>query len=210
MNICGNIEIPFKVKILETPLICNRKKALSLSPTIAAVGSGLLIGMLTRKWNILLSTLFSTASAAIGYKVCNITSSPPETSAKQEQTRIIVTGSEEICGHIEKILSIMENLGTNKINLADSFSNIIRWYQEAYSSCEEFGEKCSIYYKKRIEKILSQCNYSLHNYDGTNDALFDTTKSINAKTKKQFWPAITGPDGFVMKGLIYIPVEAKL
>lgn len=118
----------------------------------------------------------------------------------------IETPFDEIVSIVDNLLSVIQGIITpKKVILSDSFPTILEWYQKAYSSCSEFGIDCSEYFKKRIENILRQYGYTIHNFDGTNDSMFQKVEGSEIQNPMQDLPAITSETGYILPGCLFIP-----
>lgn len=122
----------------------------------------------------------------------------------------IVTPFGEIVSKVDKLLNVILGIiALKKVVLSDSFPDILKWYQKAYSSCSEFGEPCSRYFTKRIENILHQNGYTLHNFDGTNDNMFQKTEDVEIQMPVQDMPAITNENGYILPGNLFVPKNSN-
>lgn len=204
------------LKFLEIPLVVkpyikhsqkNTKKQGGIA-IIAASATGTFLNGLLHKVHFVPKTLLSFGGAVlVGLLVMSKNNKIKERSILVET---IETPFEEIASKVDMLLSIIRGVITPpKINLSDSFSNVLKWYQQAYSSCDDFGADCSNYFRKRIENILEQCGYSLHNFNGDNANLFQ--KIVDAKVQKpvQNTPAITNEAGYILPGNLFVPESNK-
>lgn len=202
------IEIPIRTCYQEKRLSINPNAALLNASTIAASVTGAICGTLTRRMPFIPAMLLSLGSAVVVGCLVDEKLRKTDTRATISYVETIDTPIEEVIQKVDKIINLVTILvEPPKVMLSDSFPNIIQWYQEAYSSCEEFGEKCSEYFKKRIEGILHQCYYTLHNYDGTNENLFYKTEDVNVQIVTQHLPAITSKTGYILPGNLFFPIK---
>ena len=202
LDILDLIEIPLDVKsCVEYPLKerCNKQ----VIAVIAASATGVLLNTLLYKTPFMLKSLLSIGGATVAGLLVSGNNDEEKHGVLVET---IVTPFDEIVSKVDKLLSIMQGVMTpKKVILSDSFPNILKWYQKAYSSCGEFGEPCSKYFKKRIESILRQNGYTLHNFDGTNDNMFQKTADVEIQTPVQNMPAITNENGYILPGNLFVP-----
>lgn len=195
------VEIPLTVKsYIKYPQ--NNKKQ-NYHSILAASAMGALLNVLLHKVPFVLKILLAFGGAALaGFLV----KSKHYDSEKAELAEKIDTPFEEIISNVDKLLSIIQGIITpKKLMLSDSFPNILQWYQKAYSSCEEFGTDCSEYFKKRIVKILRQNGYTLHNFNGANDNMFQKTEDVDIQAPVQDLPAITNDADYILPGNLFIP-----
>lgn len=196
------LEIPLKVKtyIKYPPQKRDDKKGIAI---IAASATGVILNALLDKIPFVAKGLLSFGgSTLVGLLVAG--------KSKKEEKGIlvetIVTPIEEIIAETDNLLEIIRGIITPKqVMLSDSFPNILKWYQKAYSSCGEFGIDCSDYFKKRIKNILYQNGYILHNYDGTNENMFQKQEDIEILAPVQDLPAITNESGYILPGNLFVP-----
>lgn len=202
LDILELMEIPLEVKsyIKYPPQKRDNKKGIAI---VAASAMGVVLNALFRKIHFGLKGLLAFGGATlVGLMIVG--------KHDQEEKGIIVetiiTPFEEIVSKVEKLLEIIRKIITpTKVMLSDSFPNILEWYQKAYSSCGEFGDDCSGYFKKRIEKILRQNGYTLHNFDGTNENMFQKIENVDILVPVQNLPAITNETGFILPGNLVVP-----
>lgn len=118
----------------------------------------------------------------------------------------IETPIDDILKRIEDIVKVVTILAKPKrASLSNSFPDVLKWYQNAYVSSEDYGKPCSEFFKKRIEDILDIYNYKLINYDGTNDVLFQKISNSRNKTVTQYLPAIIGGNEYILVGSLRVP-----
>ena len=196
------LEIPLEVKsdIKYPPQKRDNKKSIAV---IASSATGVVLNALLDKIPFVAKGLLSFGGATlVGLLVAR-------KSKKEEKCIIvetIVTPIEEIIAETDKLLEIIRGIITpKKVMLSDSFPNILKWYQKAYSSCGEFGTDCSDYFKKRIKNILYQNGYVLHNYDGTNENMFQKKEDAEILSPVQDLPAITNESGYILSGNLFVP-----
>lgn len=205
------------IKLLELPIKINYHEVGSQdktgdltinAPLIAASVSGAILSTLLRRASLVPAMIISIGGAAVVGYLANKRLLSNVKQTRSTIVEIIDTPIEEIIKQIDQIVNIITLLlKSNKVLLEDSFPNIIKWYQEAYASCDEFGEECSQYFKKRIVNVLNQCFYTLHDYDGTNGKLFRKDKNVNIKNIIQNLPAITNENGYILLGSLSIPKD---
>lgn len=204
-------DLPIKIS---NHVICKQENNDTLKrniPLLAASLSGVVFSSFLRRMPIIPSAVLSIGGATIvGCLVNNkMGDKNKQISTSLEQT--IDTPISDIVKQIDSVTNIVTLLLTpNKALLNESYPNVIKWYQEAYSSCEEFEEECSKYFKKRIVKLLDQCYYTVHDYDGTNSQLFTIDKNINIHNVIQNLPAITNEKGYILPGSLSIPTDYKI
>lgn len=200
LDILELTEIPLTIKssIKHLPQERNNKKAVAV---VSASVAGVLLNTLLNKIPLVLRGLLSIGGATIvGWLVVR------DTERQCVLVETIVTPFGEIVSKVDKLLNVIQGIITpKKIVLSDSFPDILKWYQKAYSSCGEFGEPCSRYFTKRIENILHQNGYTLHNFDGTNDNMFQKTEDVEIQTPVQDMPAITNENGYILPGNLFVP-----
>lgn len=196
------LEIPLEVKtyIKYPPQKRDDRKGIAI---IAASAMGVVLNTLLRKIPLIAKGGLSFGGAVlIGLLVVG----KPKKEEKCVIVETIVTPFEEIVSKVDKLLGIIRGIVTpKKVMLSDTFPNILQWYQKAYSSCGEFGTDCSGYFKKRIENILYQNGYTLHNYNGTNENMFQITEIMEILSPVQDLPAITNESGYILPGNLFVP-----
>lgn len=204
-------DLPIKIS---NRVICedkNEDKVTRALPLLAASISGVVFSTLLRRLPLITSAILSIGGAnVVGCLVDRkVTGRNEPTKVSLEQS--IDSPISEIARKIDIITNMVKLLLTpNTVLLNETYPNIIKWYQEAYASCDEFGQECSTYFKKRIEKVLNQCCYTLHNYDGTNSQLFTIDKDVNIQNVIQTSPAITNEKGYILPGSLSIPTDYKI
>lgn len=200
------LEFPIRISYHEVCVKDKTKESKINVPIITASVSGVIFSALLRRLSVVPAMVISIAGAVvIGHfvdkKTCNDAERPMNNIVE-----VIDTSIEDIIKQIEKIISLIDVLlKPKRVMLDGSFPNIIKWYQEAYSSCDELGEKCSAYFKKRIKNVLDQCYYTLHDYNGENDKLFRKEENVNVNKVIQILPAITNDNGYILPGSLFIP-----
>lgn len=196
------LEIPLEVKtyIKYPPQKRDDREGIAI---IAASAMGVVLNTLLRKIPLIAKGGLSFGGAVlIGLLVVG----KPKKEEKCVIVETIVTPFEEIVSKVDKLLGIIRGIVTpKKVMLSDTFPNILQWYQKAYSSCGEFGTDCSGYFKKRIENILYQNGYTLHNYNGTNENMFQITEIMEILSPVQDLPAITNESGYILPGNLFVP-----
>ncbi|WP_308233931.1 hypothetical protein [uncultured Prevotella sp.] len=206
LDIMEIVEIPLDVKsYIEYPSQkCDNKKGMAV---IAASATGVVLNSLLRKVPFIVKGLLSFGGAAL---VGMFVGGKQNQESKGVMVEKIVTPFDEIVSKVDKLLIIIQEVITpKKVMLSDSFSNILEWYQKAYSSCEEFGTDCSDYFKKRIVNILRQNGYSLHDFDGTNGNMFQKTEDSEILAPVQDLPAITNETGYILPGNLFVPKKSN-
>lgn len=196
------IEIPIEIKsyIKYSQVKCDSKKGIAV---IVASATGVILNALLSKIPFIAKGLLSFGGATL---VGLLVVGKHDKEKKDVIVETIVTPFEKIISETDNLLEIIRGIITPKnVMLSDSFPNILKWYQKAYSSCEDFGTDCSDYFKKRIEKILCQNGYTLHNYDGTNDNMFQITEIMEILSPTQDLPAITNEVGYILPGNLFVP-----
>lgn len=196
------LEIPLEVKsyIKYPPQKYSNKKNIAI---IAASATGAILNALLSKIPFVAKGLLSFGGATL---VGLLVVGKPQKEEKGVIVETIVTPFEEIISETDKLLEIIRGIITpKKVTLSESYPDILEWYQKAYSACGEFGTDCSEYFKKRIENILYQNGYILHNYDGTNIKMFRTTEIMEILSPTQDLPAITNEVGYILPGKLFVP-----
>lgn len=196
------LEIPLEVKtyIKYPPHKCDDRKGIAI---IAASAMGIVLNTLLRKIPLIVKGGLSFGGSVL---VGLLVAGKPQKEERGVIVETIVTPFEEIVSKIDKLLGIIRGIITpKKVILSDTFPNILQWYQKAYSSCGEFGTDCSGYFKKRIENILYQNGYTLHNYNGTNENMFQITEIMEILSPVQDLPAITNESGYILPGNLFVP-----
>lgn len=196
------LEIPLEVKtyIKYPPHKCDDRKGIAI---IAASAMGIVLNTLLRKIPLIVKGGLSFGGSVL---VGLLVAGKPQKEERGVIVETIVTPFEEIVSKIDKLLGIIRGIITpKKVMLSDTFPNILQWYQKAYSSCGEFGTDCSGYFKKRIENILYQNGYTLHNYNGTNENMFQITEIMEILSPVQDLPAITNESGYILPGNLFVP-----
>ena len=195
-------EIPLTIKSSIKYLPQERHNNKTIAVASASV-AGVLLNALLHRIPFVLRGLLSIGGATMaGLLVVG----KRDTERQCVLVETIVTPFGEIVSKVDKLLGIIQGIITpKKVVLSDSFPDILKWYQKAYSSCGEFGEPCSVYFKKRIENILRQNGYILHNFDGTNDNMFQKTEDVEIITPEQDMPAITNENGYILPGNLFVP-----
>ena len=200
------LEIPLEVKtyIKYPPHKCDDRKGIAI---IAASAMGIVLNTLLRKIPLIVKGGLSFGGSVL---VGLLVAGKPQKEERGVIVETIVTPFEEIVSKIDKLLGIIRGIITpKKVILSDTFPNILQWYQKAYSSCGEFGTDCSGYFKKRIENILYQNGYTLHNYNGTNENMFQITEIMEILSPVQDLPAITNESGYILPGNLFVPKNNK-
>lgn len=196
------LEIPLEVKsYIKYPLQKSNKK--NIIAVIATSATGAILNALLRKIPFGVKGLLSFGGATlVGLMVVGKHSQ----EAKGVIVETIVTPFDEIVSKVDNLLEIIRKIITpQKVILSESFPNILKWYQNAYSSCGEFGEECSSYFKNRIEKILRQNGYTLHNFNEANENMFQKIEDVEILSPVQDLPAITNETGYILPGNIFVP-----
>lgn len=202
------LELPIKTSCHEVCLQDKTRDSTINVSLITASVSGAILSTLLRRVSLIPSMIISIGGAAIVGYLANKKLSSNVKQSRVTLVETIDTSIDEIVKQIDRLANmIILLLRPNKVLLDHSFPNIIKWYQEAYASCDEFGEECSAYFKKRIVMVLNQCFYTLHDYDGKNDRLFRKNENINIKTITQNLPAITNDNGYILLGSLSIPKD---
>lgn len=170
------LELPIEVKYnVETPV--DKKMNVNISILATTIFGGFLSTILRKKKNH--RTIIKTT---------------------------IETPIDDILKRIEDIVKVVTILAKPKrASLSNSFPDVLKWYQNAYVSSEDYGKPCSEFFKKRIEDILDIYNYKLINYDGTNDVLFQKISNSRNKTVTQYLPAIIGGNEYILVGSLRVP-----
>lgn len=206
LDILELLEIPIDVKsyIKYPSQKYDNKKGIAV---IAASATGVVLNAVLRKIPFIAKGLLSFGGATlIGLLVVG----KPKNEEKGIIVETIVTPFEEVISRVDKLLGIIRELITpKKVMLCDSFPDILKWYQKAYSSCGEFGSDCSDHFKKRIENILRQNGYVLHNFDGTNENMFQKIENTEILSPMQDLPAITNETGYILPGNLFVPKESN-
>lgn len=205
LDILELIEIPLVIKsYIKYP---QKNKKQSNQSILVASATGALLNVLLHKVPFVLKIILSFGGATlVGLLVNGKRDDVKETVLVEK----VEAPFEEIISNVDKLLDIIQGvIIPKKIMLSDSFPDILEWYQKAYSSCEEFGTDCSEYFKKRIENILCQNGYILHDFDGTNDNLFRKTEDVEIHTPVQDLPAITNDRDYILPGNLFIPKKSN-
>lgn len=113
---------------------------------------------------------------------------------------------EEIEQGVDKLVNLVSVLVLErKPPLDEIYPNVLNWYQQAYADCEDFGAECAKHFQKRIKLVLTECGYTLHDYDGSNGRLFRQEKSDGIESVQQYMPAIVNEAGYVLSGCVFLP-----
>ena len=203
-------DLPIKIS---NQVICKQENNEIIEksiPVLAASLSGVIFSSLLRRMPLIPASILSIGGATmIGCLVKSKMTEKGKQTTTLEQT--IDTPISDIVKQIEKIIAIVKLLlKPQKVMLDKSFPNVIKWYQEAYASCDELGVECSSYFKKRIVNVLNQYYYTIHDYDGTNAKLFIKDKNIKIHNVIQKLPAITNENGYILPGSLSIPTDCKI
>lgn len=198
------LELPIEVKYNVNTTV-NKKKNVNISILGTTIFGGFLSTILRKKPFLpaLLLTIGSVATGSYFIEKHQLR------KAKNHRTIIkptIETPINDILKRIEYIVKVATILAKpKKASLSNSFPDVLKWYQDAYVSSEDYGTLCSEYFKKRIEDILDIYNYKLINYDGTNDVLFQKISDSRNKTITQYLPAIIGENEYILVGSLRVP-----
>ena len=113
---------------------------------------------------------------------------------------------EEIEQGVDKLVNLVSVLVLERKPALDKiYPNVLNWYQQAYADCEDYGVECAKHFQKRIKLVLTECGYTLHNYDGSNGKLFRQEKSNGIESVRQYMPAIVNESGYVLSGCVFLP-----
>ena len=200
------LEIPLEVKtkIKYFPQKRNNKKG--IAAVLGASATGVILNAVLRKIPFVVKGLLSFGGAALVGGLVVVGRHKYVNDEKGVIVETIETPFEEIISKVDNLLEVIRGIVTpKKIVLSESFPDILEWYQKAYSSCGEFGAECSDYFKKRIENILRQNNYILHNFDGTNENMFQKIEEVEILSPIQDLPAITNDAGYILPGNLFVP-----
>lgn len=198
------LELPIEVKYNVNTSV-DKKKNVNMSVLSASIFGGFLSRILRKKsfLTALILTIGSVVTGSYFIKKHQLR------KAKNHRSIIkptIETPIDDILKQIEYIVKVATILATpKKTLLSNSFQDVLKWYQDAYVSSEDYGKLCSAYFKKRIEDILDIYNYKLINYDGTNAVLFQKIPDSRNKTITQYLPAIIGGNEYILVGSLHVP-----
>lgn len=213
LELVGIIEIPIKTQIINNARKDNDKNFIQNNRVaITSSLTGIVVGLLTRRLPVALSSVLSVSGAFLCGAMVKKRQNGSILQDEKNLVEKILSNSDEIIASIDKSIKLLnllvitaENQKTDIKALHKNYPNILKWYQEAYSSCEEFGESCAAFYKKRIESVLDQSYYKVINYDGANSEMFKKTVCADVTSTQQYLPAIYSENELVLPGEIFIP-----
>ncbi len=206
VDLLSCLQFPLKIS---THIVIPEKKSENKIDIASITGTaimGIVVNRLLKKCSAIPTITLSLGAAfAVGLGIKQVFKKEKKKIAIEQQVDSTV---EEIAANIDKLIDIISNLLIEKKQLLnENYLNIIEWYQQAYADCDDFGEECADYFKKRIESILLANDYYLYNYNGKNGELFRKTIINDITSVKQQLPAISNKKGFVLTGIIFMPLK---
>lgn len=214
--LADTIEVPFATEYRmpeSAPQNTAARHDSDLVPLAAAAIVGATAGALTRRLKPLVTALLTGASAfaaAVAAKtiMLNAGCTTKQTQLSPKPVCTILSTPDEIAAKVDSIVnSAVRLVSFETKRLSESYPNVLKWLQEAYSECADFGAECEKFFKKRIDSLIYQCDYTLHNYDGTNAGLFTVTEDADVAEPVQALPAITDKNGYLLRGHLFVPVK---
>jgi uncharacterized protein YcfJ len=210
LDLVQYIEIPLNISRNIQYIEHQSNNNANIPTIVVASVTGVILSSILRRMPLVLCSVLSIGGAvSLGYGLNKLQKNE---KVKQSCTIIekIDSTIEEITNEIDKVIILVTILTQEKkIQISDQYPNILKWFQLAYTECNDFGDQCSIHFKKRIENVLYESYYILHNYDGTNEDLFEKTEDSDIQEITQDLPAITNKNGYILPGHLFVPLTNK-